>query len=186
MVDIPTPEELTRLTGLLLPGIVILWVRSRFRDATPPKLSEKSISYAVVSIAYNAASYSIFHANTGIDIPSPAWQFLLQLAFPLLVGLVMVFFDHSERFYKLARPSWPKARPSYSHRLDYAFRNRQPSYALVHLTDGSQIAGVWDELPFSSSTAGDRDILISEIYHIQDGGQWTKVEPNQYHSYLRW
>ncbi|WP_368737672.1 DUF6338 family protein, partial [Salmonella enterica] len=60
---------------------------------------------------------------------------------------------------------------------DYAYRNRQPSYVLVHLTDGTSVAGTWDDGAFASSTAGDRDLLVSRLWKVEKNGSWTVVEP---------
>jgi hypothetical protein len=178
MTDIPTASDIANLTGLLAPGIIILWVRSRFRDSTPPTISDKTISYAVVSIAYNAASYPLFHAEGWPSVPSWLWQLLLYFVAPLTVGIALAFFDQSERFYKLTESMGLRPVHHTPTAWDYTFRKRQPSYALVHLTDGSIVAGAWDDGSFASSTSGDRDIFISQMWHVeQDGTGWTMLDP---------
>lgn len=177
MPDIPTVSEITKLTGLLAPGIVILWVRSRFRDTTPPKLADKMTSYAVVSIAYSAASYPLFHAEGWVELPVWLWQLLLYFLVPLLVGAVLVFFDQSERFYALTKRAGLRPVHHTPTAWDYTFRRREPSFALVHLTDGSQIAGAWIDDSFASSTSGDRDVYLAQMFKVEDDGKWTEVVP---------
>lgn len=177
MADIPTAAEITKLTGLLAPGIVILWVRSRFRDTVPPTLSDKVTSYAVVSIAYSAASYPVFHAGIGPALPSWLWQLLLYFAVPLIVGVALVFFDQSERFYALTERMGLRPVHHTPTAWDYTFRKREPSFALVHLNDGSEIAGAWIDGSFASSTSGDRDVYLAQMFQVGDDGNWDEVVP---------
>lgn len=177
MLNLPTASDIMTLTGLLAPGIVILWVRGRFRDTVPPKLADKTISYAVVSIAYNAASYPLFHADGGFSLPLWLWQLLLYFVVPLIVGIALVFFDQSERFYKLTEKMGLRPVHHTPTAWDYAFRKRPPSYALVHLSDGSTVAGAWVDGSFASSTAGDRDIFISQMWQLDENDAWNAIDP---------
>lgn len=177
MADLPSANEINALAGLLAPGIVILWVRSRFKDITLPSISDRVMNYAIVSVAYNAATYPLFHAEGGLEIPAWLWKFLLYFLVPLLVAVVVVLFDRSEKFYAITK--WLGLRPIHHEPTawDYAYRNREPSYVLVHLSDGSTAAGVWDEGSFASSTAGDRDLLLSRLWTVEKDGAWSPVEP---------
>ena len=177
MPDIPTASEITRLTGLLAPGIVILWVRGRFRDPSPPKLADKMTSYAVVSIAYNAASYPLFHAHGWVELPTWLWQLMLYFIVPLIVGVGLVFFDQSERFYEFTQRIGLRPVHHTPTAWDYTFRTREPSFALIHLTDGSEVAGAWIEGSFASSTSGDRDVFIAQMWKVEGDGSWAVVDP---------
>ncbi|MCW2412954.1 MULTISPECIES: DUF6338 family protein [unclassified Sphingobium] len=176
MPDIPSASEIAKLTGLLAPGIVILWVRSRFRDVSQPEIADKLISYALVSIAYSAASYPLFHAEGWIVLPAWLWQLLLYFVLPLIVGVLLVFFDQSERFYALATKAGLRPVHHTPTAWDYTFRRGSPAFVLVHLTDGSEIAGAWVEGSFASSTSGDRDVFINQMWTVTDGG-WQVVDP---------
>ncbi|WP_413061535.1 DUF6338 family protein [Sphingomonas carotinifaciens] len=177
MSDLPTVEEITSLTGLLAPGIIILWTRSRFRDTVPPNLADKVANYAIASIAYGAASYPVFYFNGGVELPSWLWQFLLTVALPLVVGIAFVFFDRSERFYELTERLGLRPVHHTPTAWDYTFRKREPSFALVHLNDGSEVAGAWIERSFASSTSGDRDIYLEQMFQIGEDGKWSEVVP---------
>ena len=176
MPDLPTANEITKLTGLLAPGIVILWVRSRFRDAAPPKIADKMASYAVVSIAYTAISFPLFHAEGSAVLPGWLWELTLYFILPLLVGAMLVFFDQSERFYKVTERAGLRPVHHTPTAWDYTFRKRTASFVLVHLTDGSEIAGAWINGSFASSTSGDRDVYINQMWTVKDGG-WKAVDP---------
>lgn len=134
-------------------------------------------SYAVVSIAYNAASYPLFHADAGPSLPVWLWQLLLYFLVPLLVGIAMVFFDQSERFYSLTERMGLRPVHHTPTAWDYTFRNRQPSFALVHLIDGTEVAGAWLDGSFASSTAGDRDVYLAQMFDVGEDGNWNEVVP---------
>lgn len=179
MADIPSTSELTALAGFLSPGVVILWVRNRFRTANPPKLGEQIISLALLSVAYRTAVYPLFHANSGVQLPSWLWQILLGFGAPLAIACAIVVVDRCGVFYKLANRLG--LRPSHHEPTawDYSFRNRLPSYLLVHLEDGSTVAGTWSDGAFASTKAGDRDLLIDHLWKVSETGSWEPVEPRR-------
>jgi len=176
MSDIPSVKDLTDLAGLLAPGIAILWVRGRFRDAVTPKFSEQLGSFAIISLAYNAVAYPLFHADQGICLPEWLWQFLFRFVVPIVVATMVVFFDRSEKFYKFT--DWLGLRPVHHTPTawDYTFRNREPSYVLVHLTDGATVAGTWHEGSFASHKADERDLLLGDLRQLNEHGTWSEFD----------
>lgn len=179
MADWLTADQILNLGGLLTPGIIILWVRGRFRSGGETDLSEKFFNYAVVSVAYNAVAYPLFHAESGWHIVSWLWDFLFRLFLPLLVAIVLVLFDKSDTFYKSTEKLGLRPIHHTPTAWEYTFRNRPPSYALVHLSDGSTVAGSWIDGSFASTKAGDRDLLISEMWTVGDDGAWSIIEPSR-------
>ncbi len=179
MADLPKAEEIAALASLLSPGIIILWIRGRFQNSAQLKITDQVISFALFSVAYNAAVYPLFHATSGLQLPHWLWQFLLSFVVPLIISVGIVFFDSSEKFYRFT--NWAGLRPTHHEPTawDYAYRNRAPSYMMVHLTDGSTVSGVWAEGSFASSTAGDRDLLVSQLWHVDTNGVWSEITPQR-------
>lgn len=178
MADIPSAQEISRLTGLLMPGIIILWIRARFRDVVLPSLSEKFANYISISIVYNALAMPIFHYKGFVDLPSWLWHFLLIFVLPLICGYIIVFFDNSERFYSFCSKLGLNPVHHTPTAWDRTFRGRGPAYVIVHLIDGSEVAGAWIKNSFASSAANDRDIFIAQIWKNELGG-WKVVEPTR-------
>ena len=179
VASLPSASELTALASLLSPGFVILWVRGRFRNTLQPKLADQTISFALVSVAYQAAVYPLFHAESGVQLPNWIWQFLLSMGVPLVIAVMIVFLDRSELFYKLTDRVGLRLSHHEPTAWDYAFRNRHPSYILVHLNDGSTVAGTWAEGAFASSIGGDRDLLIASVWKVGEGKEWEQVLPSR-------
>lgn len=177
MADLPNADDVLKLAGVLAPGIVILWVRGRFKDVAPPKLTENLLSYAVVSVAYNAAAYPIFHAEEWIPLSLWFWQLALYFILPVVVGFALVFVDQSEKFYKWTAALGLMPVHHTATAWDYTFRKRPPSYVLVHLSDGSTVKGSWDDGSFASSASGDRDLFVSRMWKTTDDDSWEIIEP---------
>lgn len=176
MPDLPSASEITKLTSLLAPGLIILGVRYRFRDASPPGLSEKVFSYAIASVAYSAAANPIFHVHGGLPLPSWLWQLSFNILAPLIVGAFLAYVDQSEQFYRLTELAGLRPVHHTPTAWDFTFRKRTPTFVLVHLMDGSEVAGAWVDGSFASSTAADRDVYIDQMWRVEDGG-WQLIDP---------
>lgn len=178
MADLPTASDISSLAALLAPGIVIMWVRGRFRDSTPPKISDQLVGYAIISVVYNALVYPLFHVGTGLQLASWIWHLLHDFISPIVIAFAIAFVDSSEGFYNLTERIDLRAAHHISTAWEYTFRNRAPSYVIVHLIDGSNVAGTWSGSSFASTMAGDRDILIADMWRISaDGVEWTRFDP---------
>ncbi len=134
------------------------------------------MNYAIISVAYTAVSYPLFHADGWLTLPSWLWQFSQYVLLPLLIGVALVFFDQSERFYKLTERMGLRPVHHTPTAWDFTFRNQKASFVLVHLTDGSEVAGAWTGGSFASSMAGDRDIYVDQMWTVEDGG-WQSIDP---------
>ena len=180
MINLPEATEVTRVAGLLAPGLIILGIRSRFKKGPPKELKDSAIAYTVASAAYYAAAYPLFHANNGLEIYPWLWQLLQYFLFPAFIGLVIVFADQSDWFYSWAR----KFKLRFSHHIpaawDYAFSNLvQGTFVLVKLRDGTQYAGVMGRGSFASSASEERDLFIEEVWSVPNHGPWQVVEPRR-------
>lgn len=176
----PSAEEINALASILAPGIVILWIRGRFRGSTDSQVGERLLRYALVSIAYNAIATPIFRAPNGVALDSWAWSLLFYFIVPTVVGLAIAFFDRSEVFYKVAAKLGFSPLHHSPTAWEYAFANRRPSYVLVHLKNGSKIAGEWADGAFASHVPGERDILLERLWtNDEDEETWTPIEPKR-------
>ncbi|MDX3810637.1 MAG: DUF6338 family protein, partial [Bosea sp. (in: a-proteobacteria)] len=53
------------------------------------------------------------------------------------------------------------------------------SHVLIHLKDGMQIPGQLGVGSFISSSATERDILLSSVWEIDDTGAWKEALPSR-------
>lgn len=178
-MDIPSGAQLRELISALAPGIVILGVRQCFVAAPRPKLEERVLSFACVSIIYYAVAAPLAAlAKQHAGVAPWALGGLEYLVVPSLIGTALGIATH----YDFMDVVWDKIGVSPVHHAptawDYLFsRVRQAPFVLVTLTDGSQVAGRYGKGSFSSSSDAERDLLIGEVYDINHNEPWKLVEP---------
>lgn len=175
--DLTTVDGLTHAATLIVPGIIILGIRTRAIAGKAPDLKEQLAAFAVVSAAYFAVASWLFYASWGVTVPGWLWTLSLNILIPILVGLALCYAHQHRLLYRAAK----LIRLELFHHLptawDYTFENfRAGSFVLVELKDGKQIAGRLGERSFISSTKDERDILIESVWdhsHVP----WTEASP---------
>lgn len=180
MPDFPTPIEITSLASLLAPGLIISTIRIRAVTGSAPDFKDRVLQYGLISSGYFAAITPLFHVAGGVPLAPWLWNFSQYFALPVLIGIASAYTYQFRLSYRLAG----LVKLHLAHHLpaswDYAFEARtRSSYLLVTLQDGSQVAGRWAEGSFASSSSEERDILISEVWNIDDQGTWTPVAPTR-------
>lgn len=178
MASLPSASEVTSLVAVLAPGLVILGIRTRFREGPPVDLKDRLIAYAVASSAYYALAHPLFHAENGIQLPLWLWQLLLYFIVPAVVGLAVVAIDRSEYFYWAARKLKLRTTHHIPAAWDYAFSKIvKGTFVLVRLNDGTRYAGVMGKESFASSATAERDLYIEEVWSVPKQGNWERIEP---------
>lgn len=177
-VGLPSASETIGLVTALAPGLVIVGVRQWFVAAPPPKLEERIVAWAGVSIVYLAAANPIASA---VKLPADmAWitAALEYVGVPAIIGGiagVAARKDWGDRFWRLFGTVPVHHAPT---AWDYAFsRLKRPPFVLVTLADGSTVGGLYDEGSFAASSSGERDLLISDVWQISEVGAWTRMNP---------
>lgn len=180
MADLPSASEITSLAAALAPGIIILGIRSRYREGPPVELKDSLVAYAVTSTAYYAAAYPLFYAENGVELWPWLWRLLQFFLLPIAVAFAVVEFDQRGLFYKLSQKLELRTTHHIPAAWDYAFsRIRRGTYVLVKLTDGTQYGGKMGRNSFASSAVGERDLYIEEVWSVPDDAPWTLVQPKR-------
>ena len=174
------PARLAEIALLLAPGFLILGIRARFKEGAVPDLKDRVITYAAVSAVYYAAMKPLFDVDGFNPLPSWLWGFLYYFATPCLVGFAIVISDQRELFYRQASRLGLKLTHHIPAAWDFAFSNlRQGNFLLVRLNDGTEYAGRMGQASFASSSSGERDLYLEEIWTVREDGPWEKVEPTR-------
>jgi hypothetical protein len=175
---LPNLVELSSFVTLLVPGIIILAIRTRVTRGSLPPLKDQLAAYVVVAACYLGVATPLFHSSFGPGLPAWLWSFLLNFGLPGGVGLGLAY--ARQRGFSYAVASFFRLR-LFHHvptAWDYAFENvASGSHVLVHLKDGLQIPGQLGPGSFVSSSATERDILLSSVWEIADAGTWTEAVP---------
>lgn len=175
-MDLLNVENLKALIAALAPGLIILGIRQRFIAAPQPSFQDRALAYAGVSAIY----YAIVHPLIGFcetelrlaDWAGDAFEYVIT---PALVGLVLGFTSATDLIDKGLRRVGLAPIHQIPAAWDYAFsRLRGDTFVLVTLSDGSQVAGFFGNQSFASSSANERDLLIQDVWEVNEKGPWTK------------
>lgn len=143
MAELPSATELSNIATLLAPGLIILGIRTRFKEGAVPALKDRVIGYAVASAGYYAAVAPLFHVSWGVSLSAWFWGLCQFFAVPCLIGAAIVWFDQSEWFYRLCSKAGFRLAHHIPAAWDYAFSKVvKGTFVWVKLTNGTEYAGV--------------------------------------------
>ena len=173
------PANIPKLLILLVPGFLILWLRTRLVGGVKPEFKEQLFYFAVFSAGYYGLVRPLFEMEGGLDLPLWLWGVLFYLGMPVLIGVILGLIAYYELDYRLAA----KLKLHLSHRLptswDYRFsRIKRGTFVLVTTKDGAMVPG---RLTRGSCVAASRDggdLYVGEAWTIPaGGGPWRKARP---------
>lgn len=175
-MDALDADKIKALLAVLAPGFLILWVRQWFVAGPAPALKDRLLAYAGVSTVYYAVSVPSFAYAVQKWGWAPWWADAVQYALlPLLLGSLLAF----SAAYDWVGNGIRRIGLSPNHHSptawDYAFsRIRGEIYVAVTLTDGSRVYGRYGPGSFASSSSTERDLLIEEVWDVDEKNCWTK------------
>lgn len=162
----------------IVPGFIALSVRSQFVAGRDPSGNKTALlSYLTVSVIYGAFTL-IFVDPTAIRDSFSAWIGFVFVG-PVLVGLLLginVQRGVIRRFLNKLHLYPIHAIPT---AWDWKFSSTAEEWVLVTLKDGTRFAGFYGAQSFTSSTSGERDLYIQWVYDMDEGGVWSRNDPEK-------
>ena len=173
----------------LVPGLIVLFVRSQFVTRRNMARPADFLPYLTVSIFYYACVYVVVYPFAHFDafiawMHEPgskvlAWFVLIFLGPALLGGVLGInvqkdwFRGFLQRFGLNTIHALPAA-------WDWKFSKAGYSYVLVTLKDGTRFAGLLGSDSFISSDPAERDIYIQWTYDIDrdNNNKWIPRDGN--------
>ena len=169
MLDLKSVDTLYPVLMFVVPGLIILSIRSQFVTGRRPSHSAALLSYLAVSAFYYALILPF------VDFAEPpgvvAWFFLVFVG-PTMVGLLLGIEIQSDLLRKFLRCCRLNPVHSIPTAWDRKFSKMGSQCVLVTLKNGTKFAGYCDEDSFMSSDPTERDIYISWLYDLGDEDQW--------------
>jgi hypothetical protein len=170
-------EDLRLILIFIVPGLIILYVRSRFITGRPQSHAENLLSYLVLSTVYYAITTPFLQASLSIRHPWILWALiwiLLTIVGPAILGLLLGAEAQKEWLTKIAA----RLHLSVVHVIPTAWDWRfskisSGTFLLVTLTSDERVAGYFGSVSFASSDTAERDLYIEEEYDIDSEGSWT-------------
>ncbi|MDE0149666.1 MAG: DUF6338 family protein [Rhodospirillaceae bacterium] len=181
LLNIKPFQDLYLTLGLLVPGLIVLFVRSQFVTGRNQPHTEAFLSYLVVSAIYYAIAFPIIDFFQSIEISQYinllGWLILVFIG-PAGLGLLLgvnVQYDLLRRLLRKCGLNPVHAMPT---AWDWKFGSMESQWVLVTLKDGTRFAGFYGAKSFASSDPKERDIYIQWIYDIDPNDVWKSRNEN--------
>jgi hypothetical protein len=177
MPDFKGVENFQLVLFFVVPGIIALFVRSRFITGRTPSIKENLLIFVVLSLFYY--SLTIWFIERALSIHEPwiaaaaIWIALVLLG-PAVFGFILGIAAQREWFTRFANRLGFTVVHIIPAAWDWRFSSisRQAVFVMVTLTSGERVAGLFGGNSFASSDASERDLYIEEEYTVTKEGRW--------------
>ena len=176
MPDLKSLDNLYLILVFLVPGLIVLFVRSQFVAGRRPSHSAAILSYLTISVIYYALALPFVDAVLSIQELGYrkvlAW-FTLIFGGPATVGLLLGVNIQRNWFRRVLQ--WFGLNPVHVMPTAWDWKFGGVTYeqwVLVTLKDGTRFAGFCGTESFMSSDPTERDIYIQWIYEIDEKNNW--------------
>lgn len=164
---------------LVLPGLVIVYARSKILTGRIGNASHNILPYLAISLAYQSMALPILGQYL-TKIPSTPSEYIYGLIeiiiAPLIIGTVSGVFSAKGIGSKLFRKIGIKTIHEIPNAWDRAFGTKEDCCVLVVLKNGTTVAGFLGDGSFASTDPNERDLFLDDVYRISDDGDWTYSE----------
>lgn len=176
MPDVSDPNNAYLVLALIVPGLIITYVRAQFITGRMQKHSDAILSYFALSAVYGAIALPI--SELWMKIPSEdavglGFWFALIFVGPALLGAVLGLVFQTE----VVRTLLGKIGINPVHVMptawDWKFAGMKEHLVIVTLKDDTKFAGYCGRKSFMSSDPNERDIYIEKIYDWGDDDSWN-------------
>jgi Family of unknown function (DUF6338) len=164
MLDfLKAPENFYLLLFFIVPGLVIVYVRSRFISGRTPSHTENVLGYLVLSLLYYSIILPFIEQALAVREPwvvrAAVW-IVLTLAGPAVFGLLLGVWAQKECGVWIADKIGLSTIHVIPAAWDWRFSKmpRGGMFVMVTLTSGERGAGLFGAKSFASSDTAERDI----------------------------
>lgn len=180
MPDLGDSQNLYLILAFIVPGLIILYIRSQFLTGRLPPLKESLLVFFTISAIYYGAILPFWDWFV-TDLETRLGTLLLWFGFvflgPVLIGLLLGIDAKRETSRRLLlRILGFNVTHSIPTAWDWKFANMEEQWVLVTLKDGSKIAGWCGIDSFMSSDPSERDLYIEYIYDLDENDNWIETE----------
>jgi Family of unknown function (DUF6338) len=177
MPDFKWPDNFYLILFFIVPGIITLFVRSRFIVGRTPSTKENLLAFLVLSLIYYSLTF--YFVERALAVRGP-WILLvvtwigLVLAGPAAFGLALGIAAQKEWIHRFADYFDLSIVHVIPTAWDWRFSKmpRDGLFIMVTLTNGATVAGHFGGKSFASSDTQERDLYIQEEYTVTEDGRW--------------
>ena len=183
MPDFKGLENLHLVLFFIVPGLIAVFIRSRFIAGRRPSHTEQILSYLVVSLVYYTFTLPyvmrVIAGGGNLYDQSLNWAALTLLG-PSLFGFALGAAAQKRVMHKVMGWIGLSMVDIIPTAWDYRFSSipRGGIFVLVTLSDDKQVAGFFGSKSFASSEGEERDLYIEEEVTLSEDGSWAyRTEP---------
>ena len=171
--------ELPELFTFLLPGIIIGYLYQLTVVGNKWEYSRLILNCLVLATVYSVLVTPIFNVKNCIILPSYLHITLYLLLLPTVLGVIGIKIKEYELLRKTLSLFKVKLTHSIDTAWDYTFYETLGGgrYCIVTLTNGTKIHGFLGPASFIGSGEGNHDLLLENIYNVDDEDWAVLDEP---------
>ncbi|MBI1418196.1 MAG: hypothetical protein GC146_13325 [Limimaricola sp.] len=175
MPDFNDPQSAYVVLALVVPGLVITFIRAQFITGRMQKHSEALLSYFALSAVYAAIALPIFDwlrtwSKTG-SVGLPSW-FGLVFVGPTLFGALLGLNARTEALRRVLHFFGINPVHAVPTAWDWKFGRMGEHLVIVTLKDDTKFAGYCGRGSFMSSDPAERDLYIEKVYGWGERNSW--------------
>jgi len=174
--DFSNPQSFSIILAVIVPGLIITFVRTQFTTGRMQKHSEAILSYFTLSAVYGAIALPIldwFRQGEITDSMSGGLWFLLVFIGPMTFGIALGLISKTEIIRRILHEIGINPVHAMPTAWDWKFGNMKEHLVIVTLKDDTKFAGYCGRKSFMSSDPSERDIFIQKIYDWGDNDSWV-------------
>jgi Family of unknown function (DUF6338) len=177
MPDFKGIDTFYLILAFIVPGLIVVYVRSQFITGRSPSHTDNVLSYLTLSLIYYALTLPFIEQALGVKEPWTA-KAAIWICLTLIGPSVLGLFLGAAAQKGLGNWAADKLGLSTTHVIpaawDWRFSTtpRGGMFLMVTLTSDERIAGFFGIRSFASSEPGERDLYLEEEYTVSDDGSW--------------
>jgi len=175
MPKINDPQSAYGVLALVVPGLVIIYIRAQFITGRMQKHSEALLSYFALSAVYGAIALPVIDqlrtwSVTG-SIGLPLW-FGLVFVGPAVFGALLGLNARIEALRRVLHFFGISPVHAVPTAWDWKFGRMGEHLVIVTLKDDTRFAGYCGRKSFMSSDPAERDLYIEKVYDWGEDNSW--------------
>ena len=170
-------ENLHPITLYIVPGLIILWTRSRFLTGRLASHSSSLLFYFTITFIYNAITHPLIPY---IQNCLPDWLIwaILLIGLPFILGVLLGIETQKDWFFNLFR----KCKLNVAHPIETAWdwktTDLDEQWIIVTLKNGKRFKVWCNDNSFWSTNPNERDLYLDGKFYIDENGkgEWKKLK----------
>lgn len=176
MPDFTDPKSIYLILALVVPGLIITFVRAQFITGRMQKHSDAVLSYFALSTVYGAIAlpiWELFSQDMSAEPIGVGYWFVLIFIGPVIFGAALGLSSQTGILRLLLHKIGISPIHTMPTAWDWKFGNIKENLVIVTLKDDTRFAGYCGRKSFMSSDPAERDIYVEKIYGWGEDNSWN-------------